>query len=38
MQWIEYCLCFGKFVPVLQVIEGVITAWIPGMMILTGIW
>ena len=28
----------GKFVPVLQVIEGVITAWIPGIMILTGIW
>jgi acid-activated urea channel len=28
----------GKFVPILQVIEGVITAWIPGIMILTGIW
>ncbi len=28
----------GKFVPILQVIEGVITAWIPGILILTGIW
>ena len=28
----------GKFVPLLQIIEGVITAWIPGMMMLLGIW
>ena len=28
----------GKFVPVLQVIEGVITAWIPGIMILLKLW
>lgn len=28
----------GKFVPYLQVIEGVITAWIPGVMLLLGVW
>ena len=28
----------GKFVPVLQVAEGVVTAWIPGVMILLGVW
>ena len=28
----------GKFVPVLQVIEGVITAWVPGVMLLLGVW
>ena len=28
----------GKFVPVLQVIEGVATAWIPGVCILLGVW
>ena len=28
----------GKFVPVLQVIEGVITAWIPGILILLKKW
>ena len=28
----------GKFVPVLQIIEGVITAWIPGVLILLGLW
>ena len=28
----------GKFVPVLQIIEGVITAWIPGVMMLLGVW
>ena len=28
----------GKFVPVLQVIEGVITAWIPGVMLMLGVW
>lgn len=28
----------GKFVPVLQVIEGIITAWIPGVMLMLGVW
>ena len=28
----------GKFVPALQVFEGVVTAWIPGVMLLLGIW
>ncbi len=28
----------GKFVPCLQVFEGVVTAWIPGVMLLLGIW
>ena len=28
----------GKFVPVLQMFEGVVTAWIPGVMILLGLW
>lgn len=28
----------GKFVPVLQVLEGVVTAWIPGVMMLLGAW
>ncbi len=28
----------GKFVPCLQVFEGIVTAWIPGVMILLGIW
>ena len=28
----------GKFVPVLQIAEGVVTAWIPGVMILLGVW
>lgn len=28
----------GKFVPCLQVFEGIVTAWIPGVMILIGIW
>ncbi len=28
----------GKFVPMLQIIEGIITAWIPGLMILLGVW
>ncbi len=28
----------GKFTPYLQVFEGIITAWIPGVMILTGTW
>ncbi|MCD8020952.1 MAG: AmiS/UreI family transporter [Clostridiales bacterium] len=28
----------GKFVPYLQVFEGIVTAWIPGVMMLLGIW
>ncbi|MCR4740751.1 MAG: AmiS/UreI family transporter [Lachnospiraceae bacterium] len=28
----------GKAVPILQIAEGVITAWIPGLLILTGRW
>ena len=28
----------GKFVPYLQVFEGVVTAWIPGVMMLLQIW
>ena len=28
----------GKFVPVLQVFEGVVTAWIPGVLMLLGQW
>ena len=28
----------GRFVPVLQIVEGVITAWIPGLLILLGAW
>ena len=28
----------GKFVPVLQIVEGVITAWIPGVMMLLRVW
>lgn len=28
----------GKFVPILQVVEGVITAWIPGVMMLLQVW
>lgn len=28
----------GKFVPFLQVTEGIITAWVPGVMMLLGIW
>ncbi len=28
----------GKFVPALQVIEGVITAWIPGLLMIIGLW
>ena len=28
----------GKFVPCLQVFEGIVTAWIPGVMLLLGIW
>ena len=28
----------GRFVPVLQIVEGVITAWIPGVMMLLGVW
>ena len=28
----------GKFVPCLQVFEGIVTAWIPGVMLLLDIW
>lgn len=28
----------GKFVPILQIFEGIVTAWIPGIMILLGNW
>ncbi len=28
----------GKFVPALQVFEGIVTAWIPGVMMLLNIW
>ena len=28
----------GKFVPVLQIFEGVATAWIPGLLMLIGAW
>ena len=28
----------GKFVPMLQIFEGVVTAWIPGIMILLDVW
>ncbi len=32
------CLLFVGIVPMLQIVEGVITAWIPGVMILLGAW
>lgn len=28
----------GKFVPCLQVFEGVVTAWVPGLLMLIGAW
>ena len=28
----------GKFVPVLQVFEGIVTAWIPGVLLLLNLW
>ena len=28
----------GRFVPILQVVEGVITAWIPGLLMLLKVW
>lgn len=28
----------GKFVPCLQVFEGIVTAWVPGVMLLLGVW
>lgn len=28
----------GKFVPALQVFEGIVTAWIPGVMMLLNVW
>ena len=29
---------FGKAVPCLQIFEGVVTAWIPGVLLLLGLW
>ena len=28
----------GKFVPALQIFEGIVTAWIPGLLMLIGMW
>ena len=28
----------GKFVPYLQIFEGIVTAWIPGVLLLIGMW
>ena len=28
----------GRFVPILQIVEGVITAWVPGVLLLLGAW
>lgn len=28
----------GKFVPVLQIFEGIVTAWIPGVLLLLNLW
>ena len=28
----------GKFVPFLQIFEGIVTAWIPGVMLLLNLW
>ena len=28
----------GKFVPILQIIEGIITAWVPGVMLMLQVW
>lgn len=28
----------GKFTPCLQIFDGVITAWVPGLMLLLGLW
>lgn len=28
----------GKFTPCLQIFEGIVTAWIPGVLLLTGLW
>lgn len=28
----------GKFVPMLQVFEGIVTAWIPGVLLILGLW
>ena len=28
----------GKFVPALQIFEGIVTAWIPGIMLLLKVW
>jgi acid-activated urea channel len=38
--WYETVLnkSLGKFVPALLVFEGIVTAWVPGMLMLTGNW
>lgn len=28
----------GKFTPCLQVFEGIVTAWIPGLLMMIGLW
>ena len=28
----------GKFVPYLAIFEGIVTAWIPGFLLLRGLW
>ena len=28
----------GKFVPILQIFEGIVTAWVPAVLMLLGIW
>ena len=28
----------GKFVPCLQIFEGIVTAWVPGVMLLLNVW
>ena len=38
--WIETVLkkSLGKFVPYLLIFEGIVTAWIPGFLLLRGMW
>ena len=36
--WFSTFVAVGKFVPLLQVFEGVVTAWIPGIMLILGVW
>ncbi|MBQ1273896.1 MAG: acid-activated urea channel, partial [Cellulosilyticum sp.] len=28
----------GKFTPILQIFEGIVTAWVPGILMLIGRW